>query len=281
LVSAQKAIPTCMPIDIVESPVVTLLGARQVGKTTLARQVQEQVGGATVYDLESPTGRAALDRTPELALRDCEGLVVIDEVQRMPSLFEILRPICDEATRKANFLVLGSASPDLVRGISETLAGRTQFIPVPGFSLGEVGGEEQNKLWYPLRARMSPPPPYKENDGVNELTGFREPGGEPVLFLVSDDALVDTGDQLDIGSADIHADCRSSYLCSHVQPEPRSDHHASSPQSTARSECNEHSEDPTSRTATIKNRCPPLTAARCKGSQNPGRQYNRGSGQIR
>jgi len=135
-------------LRLAESPVVTLLGARQVGKTTLARQVQERVGTATVFDLESPTGRAALDRTPELALRDCEGLVVIDEVQRMPSLFEILRPICDDAKRRANFLLLGSASPQLVRGISESLAGRTQFIAVPGFSLGEVGGEQQNRLWF-------------------------------------------------------------------------------------------------------------------------------------
>jgi len=95
---------------LAESPVVTLLGARQVGKTTLARQVQERVGTATVFDLESPTGRAALDRTPELALRDCEGLVVIYQVQRMLSLFEILRPICDDAKRRANFLLLGSAS---------------------------------------------------------------------------------------------------------------------------------------------------------------------------
>ena len=130
-----------------ESPVVTLLRARQVGKTTLARQVQEQVGTATVFDLESPTGRAALDSTPELALRDCEGLVMIDEVQRMPALFEILRPICDDTKRRANFLLLGSASPELVRGISESLAGRTQFIAVPGFGVGEVGGEEQNRLW--------------------------------------------------------------------------------------------------------------------------------------
>jgi predicted AAA+ superfamily ATPase len=130
-----------------ESPVVTLLGARQVGKTTLARQVIERIGSATVFDLESPAGRAALDRTPDLALRDCEGLVVIDEVQRMPPLFEILRPICDDPKRRANFLLLGSASPELVHGISESLAGRTQFIAVPGFSLREVGGEEQDRLW--------------------------------------------------------------------------------------------------------------------------------------
>ena len=130
-----------------ESPVVTLLGARQVGKTTLARQVQEHIGNATIFDLESPTGRAALEYTPELTLRDCEGLVIIDEIQRMPTVFEILRPICDGSDRKANFLLLGSASPGLVRGVSESLAGRSQFIAIPGFSIGEVGPEEQDRLW--------------------------------------------------------------------------------------------------------------------------------------
>jgi len=148
----QQAIPRLklqheVLLRLAESPVVTLLGARQVGKTTLARQVIERTRPATVFDLESPTGRAALERTPELALRDCEGLVVIDEVQRMPSLFEILRLICDDPKRKANFLLLGSASPRLVRGISESLAGRTQFVAIPGFCLGEVGEEQQNRLW--------------------------------------------------------------------------------------------------------------------------------------
>lgn len=130
-----------------ESPVVALLGARQVGKTTLAGQVAERLGGATVFDLERAAGRAALERTPELTLADAEGLVVIDEVQRMPALFETLRPLCDDPQRKATFLLLGSAAPELVRGISETLAGRVQFVPVSGFSLAEVGAAEQDRLW--------------------------------------------------------------------------------------------------------------------------------------
>jgi predicted AAA+ superfamily ATPase len=130
-----------------ESPAVTLLGARQVGKTTLAQRVRAGFGKSAFFDLESPTDKAALESTPELTLRDCEGLVVIDEVQRMPSLFEVLRPLCDEAGRKATFLLLGSASPDLVRGVSESLAGRTQFIDVPGFSIGEAGDGQQDRLW--------------------------------------------------------------------------------------------------------------------------------------
>ncbi len=126
---------------------VALLGARQVGKTTLAGQVAERLGQASVFDLEVAAGRTALEKTPELTLSDCQGLVVIDEVQRMPSLFETLRPLCDDPKRKATFLLLGSASPDVVRGVSETLAGRVQFVAVPGLSLDEVGLEEQDRLW--------------------------------------------------------------------------------------------------------------------------------------
>jgi predicted AAA+ superfamily ATPase len=130
-----------------ESPVVALLGARQVGKTTLARQLAEQAGAATIFDLERPSGRAALSATPELTLANARGLVVIDEVQRLPTLFEILRPLCDDTDRKAVFLLLGSAAPDLVHGVSESLAGRVQFVPVPGFSLAETGADNQDRLW--------------------------------------------------------------------------------------------------------------------------------------
>lgn len=130
-----------------ESPVVVLLGARQVGKTTLARQVAEHVGTATIHDLERAAGRAALEHTPEQTLGDAEGLVVIDEVQRMPGLFETLRPLCDDPGRRASFLLLGSASSDVVRGVSESLAGRAQFVPLHGFSLAEVGIGAQDRLW--------------------------------------------------------------------------------------------------------------------------------------
>ena len=131
-----------------EAPTVALLGTRQVGKTTLARQVAEAwPGQSTVFDLEVPAVREALSQTPETLLRNSEGLVVIDEVQRLPALFEVLRPVCDDPNRKAVFLLLGSASWDLIQGISETLAGRILFVDVGGFSLAEVGPEYQDRLW--------------------------------------------------------------------------------------------------------------------------------------
>ena len=133
---------------LAEAPVVTLLGARQVGKTTLARQVAASwPGPTTVFDLEVAAEREALSATPERLLRNSEGLVVIDEVQRKPELFELLRPICDDPDRRAVFLLLGSASLDLVQGVSETLAGRMLFVDVGGFSLAEVGAEHQDRLW--------------------------------------------------------------------------------------------------------------------------------------
>ncbi|MXZ70020.1 MAG: ATP-binding protein [Acidobacteria bacterium] len=133
---------------LAEGPVVTLLGARQVGKTTLAGQVAASwPGPTTVFDLEVAAAREALSATPERLLRHSEGLVVIDEVQRRPELFEVLRPICDDSDRRAVFLLLGSASLDLVQGVSETLAGRMLFVDVGGFSLAEVGAEHQDRLW--------------------------------------------------------------------------------------------------------------------------------------
>ena len=131
-----------------EAPVVALLGARQVGKTTLAGQVASAwPGPSTVFDLEIAATREALSMTPEKLLRESEGLVILDEVQRMPALFEILRPICDNQNRKAVFLLLGSASLDLIKGVSETLAGRILFVDVGGFSLAEVGTQHQDSLW--------------------------------------------------------------------------------------------------------------------------------------
>jgi predicted AAA+ superfamily ATPase len=85
--------------------------------------------------------------TPERLLSEQEGLVIVDEVQRMPELFALLRPLCDDRNRKAVYLLLGSASWDLVKGVSETLAGRIQFVDVAGFSLAEVGVDRQDELW--------------------------------------------------------------------------------------------------------------------------------------
>ena len=131
-----------------EAPVVALLGARQVGKTTLAGQITSAWPGAsTLYDLEVAAVREALSATPDRLLRNTDGLVVIDEVQRIPALFELLRPICDDPNRQAVFLLLGSASWGLIKGVSETLAGRILFVDVGGLSLREVGSEHQDRLW--------------------------------------------------------------------------------------------------------------------------------------
>lgn len=131
-----------------EVPVVAILGARQVGKTTLARQIAGMwPGGHRVFDLEAASQREALMQTPEAVLRGSKGLVVIDEVQRMPELFEVLRPVCDNPARQAVFLLLGSASWSLVRGVSETLAGRVNFVDMAGLSLVEIGSTNQDRLW--------------------------------------------------------------------------------------------------------------------------------------
>lgn len=136
-------------IRLAESPVVALLGARQVGKTTLAEQIaQEWVDGpVAVFDLEQMQTREAFQTTPERLLTECEGLVIVDEVQRLPTLFEVLRPLCDRKDRRAVFLLLGSATWDLIKGASETLAGRIQFVDIAGFSLAEVGCSQQDRLW--------------------------------------------------------------------------------------------------------------------------------------
>ena len=145
---ARPDLQAAIATGLSEAPVVTLLGARQVGKTTLARQVAATwPAPCTVFDLEVAATRAALAATPERVLRGVEGLVVIDEVQRRPELLEVLRPICDDPDRRASFLLLGSASWDLIKGASETLAGRMLFVDVGGFSLAEVGREHQDRLW--------------------------------------------------------------------------------------------------------------------------------------
>ena len=134
--------------SLAESPAVALLGARQVGKTTLARQIAASWSGpATIFDLEVATDRQALSRTPARLLGRREGLVVIDEVQRLPQLFEALRPVCDDPDRKAVFLLLGSASWDRLKGVLESLAGRILFVDANGFSLEEVTAQSLDRLW--------------------------------------------------------------------------------------------------------------------------------------
>ena len=134
-------------VRLAESPVTILLGARQTGKTTIARMAAKQRDLVRFFDLEVAADRAALAITPEKVLSEATGLVILDEVQRMPSLFEVLRPLADRPNVPARFLLLGSASPELVRGTSETLAGRALVLHIPGFTLEEVGLQRQNDLW--------------------------------------------------------------------------------------------------------------------------------------
>jgi predicted AAA+ superfamily ATPase len=134
------------------SRVVALIGPRQCGKTTLARQIVP-AGSLNYFDLEEPESLARLDE-PMTALSGLRGVVVIDEVQRRPELFPILRVLADRRPLPARFLVLGSASPELIRQSSESLAGRIETIMLSGFSLGEVGAHALSQHWlrggYPL-----------------------------------------------------------------------------------------------------------------------------------
>ena len=128
-------------------PVVGLIGARQVGKTTLARRlIAGEREPVTVFDLEDPTDEAEL-ADPKLALEPLRGLVVIDEVQRMEGLFRLLRVLVDRPDNAARFLVLGSAGPELLRQSSETLAGRIAYHELPPFSIDETGIEAVRRLW--------------------------------------------------------------------------------------------------------------------------------------
>jgi predicted AAA+ superfamily ATPase len=128
-------------------PVVAILGSRQVGKSTLARTFAAQSAGPVqFFDLEDPDVVVRLDE-PRLALAGLRGLVVLDEVQRRPDLFPLLRVLADRPRRPAKFLVLGSAGPDLLRQSSESLAGRIAYHELPGFSLDEVGPGRAERLW--------------------------------------------------------------------------------------------------------------------------------------
>ncbi len=127
-------------------PVVALIGARQVGKTTLARQIAAAEVSATRFDLENPLDLARL-ADPLLALQPLHGLVVLDEIQRKEEIFPVLRVLADRPDNPARFLVLGSASPELLRQSSESLAGRIFHYALDGFDLREVGLEALDSLW--------------------------------------------------------------------------------------------------------------------------------------
>lgn len=141
-------------------PITALLGPRQCGKTTVARMIGQRQP-ATYFDLENPVDVRRLS-APLTVLEALSGLVIIDEVQRQPELFELLRVLVDRPDNASHFLLLGSASPQLVRGVSESLAGRIGFIDLSGFDLTEADTYARDRLW--LR------------------------GGFPRAFLADDDA---------------------------------------------------------------------------------------------
>ncbi|TKS60768.1 MAG: hypothetical protein EWM72_01073 [Nitrospira sp.] len=127
------------------SRVVALIGPRQSGKTTLARQIVPP-DSPRYFDLEEPTSLARLAE-PMTALAPLRGVIVIDEVQRRQDLFPMLRVLADRRPLSARFLILGSASPELLRQSSESLAGRMETITLPGFTLAEVGARALNRHW--------------------------------------------------------------------------------------------------------------------------------------
>lgn len=125
---------------------VGLVGPRQCGKSTLARDIAHEDGASAYFDLEDPTSEARL-RDPKLAMEGLRGLVIIDEVQRRPDLMPLLRVLLDRDPLPAKYLLLGSASPELVRGASESLAGRIEFVEMRGFTLDEVERGRARRLW--------------------------------------------------------------------------------------------------------------------------------------
>jgi len=127
------------------SPVVALLGPRQCGKTTLAHQLTGT--DSHFFDLESTLDRQALSLAAERTLAPLRGMVVLDEVQTMPQLLPVLRVLADRRDTPAQFLLLGSASPDLIRGAAESLAGRVAFVQLGGFDVTETGADSAGQLW--------------------------------------------------------------------------------------------------------------------------------------
>lgn len=142
---SRKRLKDQVEAALLRSRVVALLGPRQSGKTTLARELARTCE-ATFFDLEDPVDSARLS-LPKQVLGELRGLVVLDEIQMRPDLLPILRVLADRVPQPATFLILGSASPDLIRGASESLAGRVEFVDVGGFGLDEVGAAEMMRLW--------------------------------------------------------------------------------------------------------------------------------------
>ncbi|MES9881374.1 MAG: ATP-binding protein [Sedimenticola sp.] len=141
----RKSYLSALETAVSRSPVTALLGPRQCGKTTLARIFGEQ-RDVHYFDLESIADQRRL-QNPEMMLSTLRGLIVLDEIQLQPELFSVLRVLVDQRGFEGRFLVLGSASPHIIRNVSETLAGRVEFIELSGFDLREIGSEHSESLW--------------------------------------------------------------------------------------------------------------------------------------
>lgn len=159
----RKKIETRLASALERSRVVLLSGPRQSGKTTLARGFVSSES-ANYFDLENPLDLERLSE-PFTALAPLRGLVVIDEVQRRPDLFSILRVLVDRDEMPAKFLILGSASGNLLRQTSESLAGRIEIVRIDGFNLEEIGKANLEILWF----RGGFPPSFLSSSDENSF----------------------------------------------------------------------------------------------------------------
>ena len=141
----RKTYQTAIITALDRSPVTALLGPRQCGKTTIAKEISA-TRNSYYFDLESPSDQQRLQNA-EMYLESLSGLVILDEIQRMPALFDILRVLVDRQGHQCTYLILGSASLDVVKGVSESLAGRVEFVELSGFDLSEVKADKVNQLW--------------------------------------------------------------------------------------------------------------------------------------
>ena len=144
----NRTLKEIIQVSLKQYPVVGILGSRQVGKTTLAKMIERSLSKKPLYlDLELPSDFSKLQE-PELYLSQfSDSLVIIDEIQRMPALFPLMRALVDKKKSPGRFLILGSASPDLIRQSSESLAGRILYHELTPFNLNEVGTAKFRQLW--------------------------------------------------------------------------------------------------------------------------------------
>lgn len=159
----RKGIHDALTSALGRTPVVLLSGPRQSGKTTLARDFLKP-DSENYFDLENPLDLRRLEE-PYTALSPLTGLVVLDEIQRRPDIFPVLRVLADRADSSTHYLILGSASGDLLRQSSESLAGRIETVCITGFTLDETGEDGLRNLW--LRGGL--PPSYLAESGENSL----------------------------------------------------------------------------------------------------------------